>query len=209
LWETEGVFRGWGTPFPTRIGNTPVVVTAKGQVVRVVDGKILTEKLMSLDFASPIVVKGIAYWVQNRGGAVELGSVAEDGAVIKPLWKTEPKKDRYYGSAVLLDGLLYAMTRRNHYSVIDAANGKVVAEQDLPLGKGSAYTSVTYAGGLLFVGSESGKMAILKPGTDTEIVSINELDPFRSTPVFEGRRIYLRTWKYVYCIEKAAKEQSP
>ena len=200
LWRTQDAHRGWGTPFPTRIGNTPVLVTGKGQVVRLADGNVLTERLTRLAYASPIVVDGVAYWIQNDGAAFKLLSIGNDKAKTERLWKTAPRKDRYYGSAVLRDGLLYAMTQKNHFSVIDATDGKVVAEKDLPLGRGAAYTSVTLAGKYLYVGNESGKMAVLQPGKGIEVVAVNELDKFRATPVFEGKRMYLRTWKYVYCI---------
>jgi len=66
--------------------------------------------------------------------------------------------------------------------------------------KGSAYTSITLAGGMLFAGNESGKMAVIQPGRDFKVLAINTLDRFRTTPVFEGDRMYLRTAKFLYCI---------
>jgi len=73
-------------------------------------------------------------------------------------------------------------------------------EQDLKLG-GNAYSSITSAGDHIYVSSETGKTAVIKPGTEFELVRVNSLgEGFRSTPVFDGRELFIRGLKHLYCI---------
>ena len=123
-----------------------------------------------------------------------------NSVAVEKLWTTQPKKDRYYASPQLLDGLIYTMHQKNWFSAIDAGTGEVVKGEKLALGDKDAYTSVTLAGGLLFAGNESGKMAVIQPGREFKVLAVNTLDKFRSTPVFEGGRMYLRTYQFLYCI---------
>jgi len=54
--------------------------------------------------------------------------------------------------------------------------------------------------GLIFVAGKNGKTLVLRPGREYDEVAINESDRFSSTPVFAGRRMYLRTDRRMYCI---------
>jgi len=72
IWQAEGIGKMWGTPAPTRIGGVAVVVTARGQVVRVSDGKVLATGAGKLDYASPLVVGDTAYFIENGGQATRL-----------------------------------------------------------------------------------------------------------------------------------------
>jgi outer membrane protein assembly factor BamB len=191
----------WGTAAVTRIGTTDVLVTADGQVVRATDGKVLAKGLGSLDYNGPLVQDGIAYFMQHGGKAWKLGML--DGDVLTPtaLWTCTPKRDRYYSSPVLLDGLLYAINQSRTFSVIDAATGAVVKSLELSadLGKGTAYPSIVRAGELLLVGCETGMTLVIKPGREPEIIERNSVEPYRGTILPDGDRLYLRGFKQAWC----------
>lgn len=200
IWEVENARRGWGTPFVTRVGTTTVAVTAKGHVVRVADGKVLAEGIGYLEYASPIVVDGVAYHVEGTARATRLVQ-AEDGTVkAEEVWKATLKNLRYYASPVLLDGLIYAVNQQNGFYVIDAAKGEIVKSESLPLGKGEVFPSIVLAGKYLYVTIDNGTTIVMQPGRDWKVVATNKLDYLRSTPVFQGKRMYVRTWKHLYCI---------
>jgi len=202
LWQLEKPRHAWGTPFITKVGETTVAVTPKGQVVRVADGAILAEGVGYLEYASPIVADGVAYHLEGGARATRLAP-APDGTVKKEgVWKATLKRDRYYASAALVDGLLYVVNRRNTFYVIDAAKGAIVKSEFLPLGRGTDYPSVTLAGKHLYVSSDNGTTLVMRPGKDYKVIATNKLGPFRSTPVFRGTRMYVRTWKHLYCIGK-------
>lgn len=189
----------WGSLATTRIAGEDVVLTPDGQLIEAADGKLLAEKMASLEYATPFVVDGIAYYIEHGGKAVRLATTTEG----KPetLWTTKPKDDRYYSSSLLEGGLLYAVTREKVLSVIDGANGEIVYSKTLDLGRGGeCYSSITAAAGYVFLSSDNGTTLVLAPGREYKEVARNSLDDFRSSPVFVGQRMYLRTKKAMYCI---------
>lgn len=192
---------GWGTPLATRIGDVDVVLTPKGALVRVKDGKLLADQLGSCGASSPLLHDGTVYYVHGNVNAVRLPeSVAEP---VKPriMWKGKTKGGGYgFSSPVIHDGLLYAASDQGILTVLDTANGNVVYEQRLNLG-GSIYPSISLAGKNLYVSSDNGATVVVQPGREFKELARNNLgEPFRSSLVFEGKRVYVRTAKHLYCI---------
>ena len=97
------------------------------------------------------------------------------------------------------DGLLYAANDQGILTVLDAATGKRVYEERLNLG-GATYPSISLAGQRIYVSSDSGATVVLQPGRRYKELARNKLDPFRSSLVFDGKRVYVRTAKHLYCI---------
>ena len=58
---------------------------------------------------------------------------------------------------------------------------------------GTAYPSLTLAGKLIFVGAEDGNAAFVQTGRTFAEVSRTKIEPYRSTPIFDGELTYLRT----------------
>jgi outer membrane protein assembly factor BamB len=114
-------------------------------------------------------------------------------------------KDRYYSSPALHDGVLYAIARRGQFSAFDAATGKEIYQQKLLLAAtekevNAAYSSITLAGDALYFTGMDGSVVVVKPGRKYEELARNRVEKdLRSTPVFEGKRIYLRAPGHLYC----------
>lgn len=201
LWKAPATDWHWGSPILARVGEIDVAITAAGDVIRLADGKVMVKKLIALEYSSPVFKDGVAYFIANPGRGVKLTAKGADEIMAEPLWTTRPKNDRYYGSPVLLDGLIYAVNQVKVFSVIDAATGKVEVEKDLALGKQTMYSSIVRAGPYIYVSNEDGNTLVLEPGKEMKEVARNELgDRFRSTPVFEAARMYIRAQKALYCI---------
>ncbi len=80
-----------------------------------------------------------------------------------------------------------------------AGREKVIhAEKLTP--KGTYYPSVVYAGGYIIVSADGGGAVVMKPGKKPEKVATNNLEGYRSTPILEGSRMYVRGLKNLYCI---------
>jgi outer membrane protein assembly factor BamB len=197
VWRTETPAR-WGSSIATSVGGETVLITPAGSIVRANDGEILQSGVADLEYCTPVVHEGTAYFIQNGGKAIGLPATADGDYVAK--WTVEIRKDRYYASPVVHDGLIYTMTRNNNFSVIDAATGEVVQEKKLSLGSGDAYPSIALAGGYLYVNNSNGRTAVFKPGREVEEVATCELERFQCSPVFAGKRMYVRTWENMYCI---------
>jgi len=189
----------WGSPALAEIEGRKVVLTNSGDWLLAADGrKLPTGPTCKLTYNQPIVAGGIAYFIQNGGKAFRLPT-STDGTP-QLLWQTKPKKDRYYASPVIHEGLIYAVTQMSVLSAIDAKTGEVVYEQNLKLGRQQAFPSIALAGKLLFISNSDGNTAIIEPGREFREVARNKLEPFRATPVFRGTRMFVRTLKHLYCI---------
>jgi len=201
LWTT-GTPGGWGTAAVGEIDGTPILVTPKGAIVRAEDGHILASGLFGLPYSSPIIHDGVIYAVDQNGGlALQLPDQIEGDTIeVTELWKNDALKDRHYASPIVIDGILYAINRTRTLSAVDAETGKLLHQQQYDLGRGQQlYSSLSQAGDHLFFNHDNGTTAVLKPHT-FELVSVNELEPTRSTPVFDGKRIYFRTDGHLYCL---------
>jgi outer membrane protein assembly factor BamB len=194
LWRAPSPQR-WGSPVAARVGDADVVVTPGGDVIAVADGKVIAGGLATLDYCAPVVENGIAYFIQHGGKAIRL-----NGDKPETLWQTSPVNERYYASPVIHDGLIYAVMQHGEFSVIDAKDGKVVHQRKLSLG-GTAYSSVTLAKNLLFVTGENGTTMVLQTGREPKEIARNQLERFKSCPVFVGNLMYVRAREKLYCIE--------
>lgn len=191
----------WGSPIKARIGKTDYAVTANGEILNVDSGKDMSGKLVKLAFCSPMVEGNVLYLIQNGGKAFELPEKFDANNKPEELWKTSPKKDRYYASPVYHDGLIYAITRGRVLSVIDAKTGGVLYSERLPF-KGTVYPSIIQLGDKICISSDDGSSIIIEPGRSYKELATNKLDAFRSSPLVVRNRLYVRTLKHLYCIGK-------
>jgi outer membrane protein assembly factor BamB len=190
-----------GTPLVTRVGDVAVVLTPNGGLVRASDGMLLADNLGSCGSNSPVLHDGTAYYVRGGVSAVRLPeSIAAPLKKLPLLWRGKVKGGGYwFSSPVVHDGLLYAASDQGVLSVLDAATGKLVLEERLNLG-GSTYPSISLAGDRIYVSSDNGSTVVLQAGREYKELARNRLEPFRSSLVFEDRRVYIRTAKNLYCI---------
>jgi outer membrane protein assembly factor BamB len=169
-------------------------------MVRAEDGKILADGLGSCGSNSPVLHKGIVYYVRGGVSAVRLPATIDGPMKLKPLWKGNVKGDGYwFSSPVVHDGLLYAASDQGVLTVLDAGTGERVYEKRLNLG-GSTYPSISLAGKRIYVSSDNGTTVVVQPGREYKQLARNKLETFRSSLVFDGKRVYVRTAKALYCI---------
>jgi outer membrane protein assembly factor BamB len=212
LWQVNAPWK-WGSPAHARIGDVDAAVTPAGDVLRVSDGRKLAGGLGQLVYSTPVVIGDLVYFIdgEQRARLLRLpGSAAADGGPqgrpaadeVKPevLWDVKIQGDRYYGSPLVHEGLIYTINQRNHFSVLDAANGAKVYERALELGNGTVFPSITLGGRYVFVSTDNGATFVLEPGREYKEVARNTLEPFRTTPVFAGSRMYVRGLKNLWCV---------
>ena len=134
-----------------------------------------------------------------------------------PADKDKHPFDRSYtASPLFVDGLIYQLTEGGGLTVNDAATGALVYRKVLALKPRTQYwnwagasASPTLAGRYIYLFDNQGSAIILKPGRTYEEAGRNELQEFSdgktqelnlTTPVFEGRFLYYRTPRCLYCI---------
>jgi len=190
----------WGTPLPLMIGGERAVLTTGASLIRCRDGKVVAQGIGRMPWTSPVESGGVIYMADQNGAfAYRLPERLEDATAVEKLWQTSPPRDRYYASPIVHEGLLYAINQRGHFSVLDTADGIVLYSKKLNL-RGTMYPSITLAGGNLYVSDDQGTTLVLEPGREYRELAANRLEPFRSTPVFDGKRLYIRGLQHLYCI---------
>ena len=193
---------GWGTGVVAKIGGEDVIITHQGDWFRARDGQKFADRTHRTQYNQPVLHDGVVYFVENGGKAFRLPASTAD----KPerLWQCNIRKDRYYSSPAYHDGLLYNVTQFGVFSAVDAKTGSRVYEQKLDFGQRrikQCYSSVTLAGKHLHVSTSSGITILVEPGRQFKQVARNTLgEDFRCSPVFVGKRMYIRSLKHLWCI---------
>lgn len=190
--------QAWGTGAVTQVGGQDVVILPNGEWYRAADGEKLTGRLSRTAFNQPVVEGNTVTFVDGRGAAAYQ---INDGSP-RRLWQAKIPKDRYYASPVVHAGLVYDITQKGVLIAIDARKGTIVYERRLKMGRQQCYPSITLAGKYLYASGTDGITVVFEPGRQFKEVARNTIEPFRSSPVFIGKRLYLRTLKHLYCIGK-------
>lgn len=106
-------------------------------------------------------------------------------------------------SPLLYENILYLLKEGGVLTALDAATGTVLKQARLQGALGDYFASPVAADGKLYTVSHEGKVSVLKPGKDWEILAINELgEDCNATPAIADGRIYLRTHQTLYCFGK-------
>lgn len=208
LWSTssEVVF---GTPVPFKVEGQTFMFTPRGEVIRVRNGKVIQKGLVKINtdrswaiFNTPALVDGVIFAANGVGKEeghayayrvpATLNSLNKKG--LEPVWHTEVAKDRYYGSPLVHNGLVYLIGQESILSVLDVNHGNIVYEQEIGGVSGTAYSSLVLADNKIYAGTEDGHMVIFKPGKAYQEIARHKLGPYRSTPIFSERVAYLRTY---------------
>jgi outer membrane protein assembly factor BamB len=205
-WTNDEARASYGTPCATRIGGVDVVITPKGHVVRVTDGKTLAADLGNCMYASPVVEDRVAYFIDGRMTAVRLPEKCGEAIECKELWSGELDGD-FFASPLVHGGRVHTIDKTGMYQVIDAGTGKVLLKKPIEFsaqkdaGAASAYPSLCLAGKAIFAANDAGKTVVLEPGEGGVIVGSGSLPGGSGgTPAFGGRRAFVRGGSILYCL---------
>lgn len=190
------------SPVVAKLGGEEVVIAASGQIVRATDGtSLLKRPKFGVSESTPVLDGTTLYVSQGEFQAFKL-SREGDTVELTSLWKAKAARGRRTPSSVVHDGLLYGVTTDGFLDVIDVKTGEPVYRQRLPLPQ--VYSSPAVAGGHVFVFDTRGKAVVFKTGRKYELVATNQLEGTGASPVFDGKRLYVRGQKHLYCLQ--AKE---
>ncbi len=206
LWRTS-VKNHHGTPVAFEVEGESFLCTSTGCVIRVSDGKRMGPDLVKhikgvpAYFGSPILDGDSIYTVKGSNGAEgfayrfripeRLADFEKNGLEI--VWERDVTATRYYASPLVFDGVFYSFSQKHLFHAMDAETGETLYEELVEGLKDDSYPSMALAGDRIFLGSETGRVAFVEPGREFRFVASTSTKPFRSTPIFVGDRVYLRT----------------
>ncbi len=121
---------------------------------------------------------------------------------------------RYYKSLpnvpspLLYNNVLYLMKEGGVLTALDAPTGTVLKQGRLQDALGDYFASPVVADDKIFTISHEGKVTVLRPGKDWEVLATNDLgDECNATPAIADGRLFVRTRGMLYCFGKLNKEK--
>lgn len=124
------------------------------------------------------------------------------------LWRDEKSFVGVIPSPLVYDGVLYYLKNGGILTAVDANVGKTLKQSRVQGALDPFSASPVAAEGKIYLASESGKIAVIKPGADWQVITVNDLkeDTF-ATPALSKGNIFLRTNESLYCFGTEAKGQ--
>ncbi|MFB3894283.1 MAG: PQQ-binding-like beta-propeller repeat protein [Phycisphaerae bacterium] len=201
---------------PCRIGNADYVLGFHGRLVRASDGKVMAGPTSNVNaHTTPVIDGDTAYvWSGQRYKMIANG----DEVTMRPAGRTS-ESDHAMSSPLVYGGLVYYLDAIGVLRVCDAHTNNLLYKQVLdmtPLFHHSsmgATASVCLAGKHIFLLDDQGACVVIEPGRTFKQVSLNRIDCLMqhpwpigtiertwSTPTFDGKCMYIRSERNLYCI---------
>jgi outer membrane protein assembly factor BamB len=158
---------------------------------------------------TPVIADGIAY--VHGGGPRSSGSLAVrtggkgDVTDTHILWSS--KEVTSPPSPVVLDGLMYWVSDSGKACCMDAKTGRLRYSEQLPAsGRFAVYASVVAAEERLYAVSRKKGVFVLAAKPQFRIIAHNTLasddSDFNASPAISSKRLFLRSNRFLYCIQK-------
>lgn len=207
LWKIprEHKTRSYVTPLVREIDGQPQMVLSGSQHVASydpADGRLLWNiQGPTEQFVASMVYDGAKFYLSAGYPTYHVmaidptgqGDVTETNVV----WH-ETNAKCYVPSPVVVDGYLFVADDHGIANCFDAEDGKRLWRARL--GRHFS-TSLVAVNGLVFFLDDDGKTTIIRPGTEQQVVAINEIgEECRASPAIANGRLYLRGVKHLYCI---------
>jgi outer membrane protein assembly factor BamB len=204
----------WATPLVLEPGGRAQVVVPGMNRVRSYDletGEIVWHSagLTMNPIPSPVADDALVYLMSGfRGNSLKAirvaaakGDITGTDAVAWTLDRDTP----YVPSPLLYDNILYFLKANSGIlSAYDARSGKPHFQLQRLQQAAEVFASPVGAAGRVYIPSREGTTIVLKHGPTYEVLAQNSLsDGFDASPALAGREIYLRGYKYLYCIAES------
>ena len=212
IWrQSRDEIDSWATPLVLeRDGRAQVIVPGMNRV-RSYDletGDIIwhTAGLTMNPIPSPVADDALVYLMSGFRGnslkAIRVAGAKGDLTGTDAIRWTLERDTPYVPSPLLYDGILYFLKSNNGMlSAYDARTGTPHFQvQRLPSAP-EVFASPVGAAGRIYIPSRDGTTVVLKHGPALETLAENRLsDGFDASPALVDREIFLRGYKYLYCI---------
>jgi len=213
VWKVERDEKtSWTTPLVIEVNGKPQVITSATNKVRSYDfetGAIIWEyKGLSRNvIPNPTYADGILYVMSGYQGnalkAIDLakanGDITGTAAV---LWEYN-QDTPYTPSPLLMGGRLYFLKgNKGILTCLNAKDGKVIYSNQKLDGISDIFSSPTGSKDQIYIAAV-GVVDVVKAGSEFALLAKNTLDDtFEASPVVVGNDLFLRGYKYLYCISK-------
>ncbi len=212
LWRKERTeIDTWATPLVQTVnGRAQVIVPAMNQIISydLETGEIVwfSAGLTMNPIPSPVAQDGVAILMSGfRGNALKAirladakGDITGTPAIAWSLDRDTP----YVPSPLLYDNVLYFLKTNNGLlSAFDARTGTPHYQAQRIEAVPNVFSSPVGAAGRVYIAGREGTTVVLRHGPKLEVLATNVLnDGFDASPALVDGEVYLRGYKYLYCI---------
>jgi outer membrane protein assembly factor BamB len=201
----------WATPLVVEHAGKAQVITSGMNRVRSYDvqtGALVWEAggLTMNPIPSPVAADGMAYLMSGFRGnnlkAVRLADAKGDITGTPALAWSMDRDTPYVPSPLLYEGVLYFLKGNTGVlSALDAKTGKPHYQLQRLEATPNVFASPVAAAGRVYVLGQQGTTTVFKHGPSFAVLATNTLDDrFDASPALVDGEIYLRGYKYLYCI---------
>ena len=213
VWTSErDEITAWATPLIVEVNGKAQIITSATNKVRSYDaqtGEVIWEcKGMTKNvIPTPLYGEGILYLMSGfRGNALKAIDLANAKGDITgtPAILWEYNQDTpYTPSPLLMDGKLYFLKGNNGViTCLEAKDGKVLYSNQKLDGITNIFSSPTGNRDKIYIAATN-VVNVVKAGGEFSILAKNTLeDTFHASPVIVGNDLFLRGFKYLYCISE-------
>lgn len=212
LWKKSRDERSsWATPFVVTVdGKDQIVINATNKIksYNPDNGDIIWEcsGMTRNVIPTPLLQNNILYVTSGFRGAAFFainlanakGDITGTDAI---LWQYN-QDTPYTPSPVLVNDCIY-MLRGNdgRLTCLDAQTGKMLYDKERLEETGNVFASLVAVKDRIYVTGRNGTFYVVKAGPQFKILTQNKLeDEFEASPVIIGKNLFLRGYKYLYCL---------
>ena len=141
----------------------------------------------------------------SRGGlacALPLDATGEITAG-RLLWRHERGIPHVASPLLLKNRLYFTQGVDALLTALDVKTGRPIIDRIRLAGLGSIYASPVGAAGRIYIVGRNGVTVVLRQSDKIEVLATNRLDdPIDASPAFAGKQMFLRSDRYLYCLEE-------
>jgi len=212
IWRTEREeIDSWSTPLVVEQGGRAQVVTNGMNRVRSYDfetGSMVWESAGTTmnPIPSPVAADGMVFVTSGFRGnnlkAIRLAEARGDITGTNAIAWTLDRDTPYVPSPLLYGDILYLLkTNSEILSAFEAKTGKPHYQLQRLDGVPNVFASPVGAQGRIYLPGREGTTLVIRHGPAYEVLAKNTLDDgFDASPALVDKEIYLRGYRYLYCI---------
>ena len=201
----------WATPLVTPVNGKPqVIVPAMNKITSydLATGDVVWESagLTMNVIPTPVTDGTFAFLMSgfrgNSAKAIRLADAKGDITGTPAVAWSMDRDTPYVPSPLLYDGILYFLKTNNGLlTAVDAKTGTPHYQAARIDAIPNVFASPVGAAGRVYIPGREGATVVLRHGPRLEVLAVNELnDGFDASPALVDAEIFLRGYRYLYCI---------
>jgi len=206
----------WATPLVATVNGKPQAIVPAMNKITSYDlstGDVVWESagLTINPIPSPVTDGSFAYLMSGFRGnslkAIRLADAKGDITGTPAVAWTLDRDTPYVPSPLLYDGILYFLKANNGLlTALDAKTGQPHYQAARIDAVPNVFSSPVGASGRVYIAGREGSTVVIKHGPKLEVIAVNELgDGFDASPALVDDEIYLRGYRYLYCIAQQVR----